>query len=257
MAGGRFDGKIVVVTGGASGIGKAAVVEFLGEGASVVVIDRSKEGIAEVEKEFKTKGHEPMMLAGDVTSAADVGRMVGEVMRKHGRIDVLFNNAGILVEGTVEEVSEADWDRIMSVNVKGPFLMSKAIVPVMLAQGAGVIVNNASCSGLVGDRGAVAYNTSKGAVVLMTKCLALDYADRGIRVNCVCPGEIETPMFMQEVSRRGVSVDEYRKEICAFHPIGRLGRPEEVAKAVAFLASEESSFITGTALSVDGGYTSQ
>lgn len=257
MAAGRFDGKIVVVTGGASGIGKAAVVEFLGEGASVVVIDRSKEGIAEVEKEFRTKGLEPMMLAGDVTSAADVGRMVGEVMRKHGRIDVLFNNAGILVEGTVEEVSEADWDRIMSVNVKGPFLMSKAVVPVMLAQGAGVIVNNASCSGLVGDRGAVAYNTSKGAVVLMTKCLALDYADRGIRVNCVCPGEIETPMFMQEVSRRGVSVDEYRKEICAVHPIGRLGRPEEVAKAVVFLASEESSFITGTALSVDGGYTSQ
>jgi NAD(P)-dependent dehydrogenase (short-subunit alcohol dehydrogenase family) len=257
LAGGRFDGKIVVVTGGASGIGKAAVVEFLGEGASVVVIDRSKEGIAEVEKEFRTRGLEPMMLAGDVTSAADVGHMVGEIMRKHGRIDVLFNNAGILVEGTVEEVSEADWDRIMSVNVKGPFLMSKAVVPVMLAQGAGVIVNNASCSGLVGDRGAVAYNTSKGAVVLMTKCLALDYADRGIRVNCVCPGEIETPMFMQEVSRRGMPVEDYRKEICAFHPIGRLGRPEEVAKAVVFLASEESSFITGTALSVDGGYTSQ
>lgn len=257
LAGGRFDGKTVVVTGGASGIGKATVEEFLREGASVVVVDRSEDGVAEVRKELKAKGHEPLMLVGDVTSASDVARMVGDIMGKYGRIDVLFNNAGILVEGTVEQVSEADWDRIMSVNVKGPFLMSKAVVPVMLAQGAGAIVNNASCSGLVGDRGAVAYNTSKGAVVLMTKCLALDYADKGLRVNCVCPGEIETPMFMQEVSRRGIPVDEYRKEISGYHPIGRLGRPEEVAKAVVFLASEESSFITGAALSVDGGYTSQ
>lgn len=258
LAGGRFHGKVVVVTGGASGIGKATVDEFLSEGATVVAVDRSKEGLAKLEEELRAAGREPpTTLTGDVTSSEDVKRMIDAVARTHGRIDVLFNNAGILVEGTVEEVSEADWDRIMSVNVKGPFLMSKAVVPIMLAQGSGVIVNNASCSGLVGDRGAVAYNTSKGAVVLMTKCLALDYARRGIRVNCICPGEIETPMFLQEVSRRGVPVEDYRKEMSEYHPIGRLGKPREVARTVLFLASDESSFITGTALSVDGGYTSQ
>ncbi len=256
MAGGRFEGKVAVVTGGASGIGKATVVEFLSEGAVVVAVDRSVEGLARLEEELGSKGS-LTTIAGDVTSSEDVGRMVGEVVKKHGRIDVLFNNAGILVEGTVEEVSEDDWDRIMAVNVKGPFLMSKAVVPVMLGQGGGAIVNNASCSGLVGDRGAVAYNTSKGAVVLMTKCLALDYARKGIRVNCICPGEIETPMFLQEVSRRGVPVEDYRKEMSEYHPIGRLGRPREVARTVLFLSSDESSFVTGAALSVDGGYTSQ
>jgi NAD(P)-dependent dehydrogenase (short-subunit alcohol dehydrogenase family) len=127
----------------------------------------------------------------------------------------------------------------------------------MLRQGSGSIVNNASCSGLVGDRAAIAYNASKGAVVLMTKCLALDYAQRNVRVNCVCPGEIETPMFLQEVASRGVTVEDYRKEVCEYHPIGRLGRPTEVAKTVLFLASDDASFITGTAVSVDGGYTCQ
>ncbi len=196
-------------------------------------------------------------MSGDVTDHADVKRMVDEIMTRLGRIDVLFNNAGILVEGTVEQVSEAEWDRIMAVNVKGVFLMTKEVIPVMLKQGGGSIVNNASCSGLVGDRSAIAYNTSKGAVVLMTKCLALDYAQKNIRVNCVCPGEIETPMFLQEVASRGTTVDAHRKEISEYHPIGRLGRPSEVANTVVFLASDDASFITGTAVSVDGGYTCQ
>jgi dihydroanticapsin dehydrogenase len=127
----------------------------------------------------------------------------------------------------------------------------------MLKQGKGVIVNNASCSGLVGDRNAIAYNTSKGAVVLMTKCLALDYSLKNIRVNCVCPGEIDTPMFRQEAKSRGLPIEEYRKQLCEYHPIGRLGKPDEVANAVLFLASDEAGFITGTAFSVDGGYTCQ
>jgi len=127
----------------------------------------------------------------------------------------------------------------------------------MLKQKKGVVVNNASCSGLVGDRNAIAYNTSKGAVVLMTRCLALDYSRKNIRVNCVCPGEIDTPMFRQEAKARNKPVEEYRKELCDYHPIGRIGRPEEVANAVLFLASDDASFITGTAFSVDGGYTCQ
>jgi dihydroanticapsin dehydrogenase len=135
--------------------------------------------------------------------------------------------------------------------------MSIHVVPVMLRQRGGAIVNNASCSGLVGDRNAIAYNTSKGAVVLMTKCMALDYAKKNIRVNCVCPGEIDTPMFRQEAKARKMPLEEYRKELCKYHPIGRLGVPEEVANAVLFLASDDASFITGTAFSVDGGYTCQ
>jgi len=253
----RFEGKGVLITGGASGIGKATAERFLEEGAKVAIIDVSPKNCADALKELRKKGHQPVMITGDVTKSRDVARMVEGARRKLGKIDVLFNNAGILVEGTVEDVSEKDWDKIMAVNVKGVFLMSKAVMPIMLRQKRGVIVNNASCSGLVGDRNAIAYNTSKGAVVLMTKCLALDYCQKHIRVNCVCPGEIETPMFQQEARSRGMPIDKYRKVLCECHPIGRLGRPVEVANAVLFLASDDASFITGTAFSVDGGYTCQ
>ena len=253
----RFVGKSVVVTGGASGIGKATVKRFLEEGAKVAIVDLSKKNGESVVRELKREGHRPELIVGDVTDSKDVKRMVRVAIEKLGRIDILFNNAGILVEGTIEDVSEADWDRIMAVNVKGVFLMSKEVVPHMLRQKKGVIVNNASCSGLVGDRNAIAYNTSKGAVVLMTKCLALDYSQKNIRANCVCPGEIDTPMFRQEARSRNMPVEEYRKELSEVHPIGRIGRPEEVANAVLFLASDEASFITGIAFSVDGGYTCQ
>lgn len=253
----RFEGKAAVVTGGASGIGKATVERLLEEGARIAIIDISKKAGNETVEELRGKGYDPLLVSGDVTDHADVKKMVDGIMAGLGRIDVLFNNAGILVEGTVEEVSEEDWDRIMAVNVKGVFLMSKEVIPVMLKQGGGSIVNNASCSGLVGDRAAIAYNASKGAVVLMTKCLALDYARKNIRVNCVCPGEIETPMFLQEVASRETTIEAYRKEISDYHPIGRLGRPSEVANTVAFLASDDASFITGAAVSVDGGFTCQ
>ncbi len=257
MSGKRFVGKGVIVTGGASGIGKATAERFLGEGAKVAIVDMSRKNVEATAKEFKRKGYRPIMIIGDVTDSKDVKRMVREARTKLGSIDVLFNNAGILVEGTIEQVSEEDWNKIMAVNVNGPFLMTKEVVPVMLKQKKGVIVNNASCSGLVGDRNAIAYNTSKGAVVLMTKCMALDYCTKNIRVNCVCPGEINTPMFRQEAKARNMPIEEYRKVMGECHPIGRLGEPVEVANAVLFLASEEASFITGTAFSVDGGYTCQ
>lgn len=253
----RFEGKSVIVTGGASGIGKATSQAFMEEGAHVAVIDLSKRSCKEFEEEMGRMELEPLVLNGDVTRPKDVSRVVERVLKERGCIDVLFNNAGILVEGTVEDVSEEDWDRIMAVNVKGVFLMCKAVVPHMLRRGKGAIVNNASCSGLVGDRNAIAYNTSKGAVVLLTKCLALDYAGRGVRANCVCPGEIDTPMFRQEARSRRMPVEEYRKLLTEVHPIGRLGVPREVADAVLFLASDEASFVTGAAFSVDGGYTCQ
>lgn len=253
----RFVGKGVIVTGGASGIGKATAERFLVEGAKVAIIDISEKNGKSALKELRGRGYKPNLVTGDVTNSTDVKRMVKEAKSALGSIDVLFNNAGILVEGTIEEVSEKDWDRIIAVNVKGVFLMSKEVIPIMLKQKKGVVVNNASCSGLVGDRNAIAYNTSKGAVVLMTKCMALDYARKNIRVNCVCPGEIDTPMFRQEARARGLPVEEYRKQLSECHPIGRLGLPEEVANAVAFLASDEAGFIIGAAFSVDGGYTCQ
>jgi len=253
----RFEGSSVIVTGGASGIGKATAEAFMEEGADVSVIDLSEKSCTAFRREMSQRGFEPLVLKGDVTRSGDVSRMVRKVLKEHDRVDVLFNNAGILVEGTIEDVAEEDWDRIMAVNVKGVFLMSKAVVPAMLRQGKGVIVNNASCSGLVGDRNAIAYNTSKGAVVLLTKCLALDYAQKNIRANCVCPGEIDTPMFRREAKSRRMPVEEYRRQLCEVHPIGRLGVPKEVAAAVLFLASDEASFITGAAFSVDGGYTCQ
>lgn len=257
MAEKRFEDKRVLVTGGGSGIGLATSEAFLEEGARVAILDASTRNGKTAVAHLRSRGHDPLLFTGDVSRSADVKRMVRGATRRLGGVDVLFNNAGILVEGTVEEVSEKDWDRIMGVNVKGVFLMSKEVVPIMLKQRKGAIVNNASCSGLVGDRNAIAYNTSKGAVVLMTKCLALDYAQKNIRVNCVCPGEIETPMFHQEARSRKMPIDEYRKELCAYHPIGRLGVPREVANAVLFLASDDASFITGAAFSVDGGYTCQ
>lgn len=253
----RFEGRCVIVTGGASGIGKATAVRFMDEGARVAIIDKSPGGCRQTLKELRGRGYDPLVLTGDVSRSNEVKTTVRRVMAEFERIDILFNNAGILVEGTVEDVSEEDWDHIMAVNVKGVFLMSKEVVPIMLKQGQGAIVNTASCSGLVGDRNAVPYNTSKGAVVLMTKCMALDYAQRNIRVNCVCPGEIETPMFVQEAKGRGVPLDRYRRMLSEQHPVGRLGRSEEVADAVLFLASDDASFITGVAFSVDGGYTSQ
>ncbi len=254
----RFVGKGVIVTGGGSGIGKATVTRFLEEGAKVAVVDVSEKNGKNALAELRRKGlKSAKLILGDVTKHDEVRRIVKEAKAYLGKVDVLFNNAGILVEGTIEKVTEEGFDRIMAVNVKGVFLMSKEVIPIMLKQKRGVIVNNASCSGLVGDRNAIAYNTSKGAVVLMTKCLALDYCKKNIRANCVCPGEIETPMFHQEARSRNMPIAEYRKELCEYHPIGRLGRPEEVANAVLFLASDDASFITGTALSVDGGYVCQ
>lgn len=257
VEGRRFEGKTVIVTGGASGIGKATAERFLEEGAKVALVDISKRRLDETVSEFRERGFEARGYFGDVSKSSDVKKIVKTILKDLGPIDVLFNNAGILIEGTIEDVSEKDWDRIMDINVKGTFLMCKEVIPIMLKRKRGVIVNNASCSGLVGDRHAVAYNTSKGAVVLMTKCLALDYARKNIRVNCVCPGEIDTPMFRQEARSRNLPVEEYRKQLCEVHPIGRLGIPREVANAVLFLASDDASFVTGAAFSVDGGYTCQ
>jgi meso-butanediol dehydrogenase/(S,S)-butanediol dehydrogenase/diacetyl reductase len=182
---------------------------------------------------------------------------VGDLVARHERLDVLFNNAGIFEPGEVHEIDEADWDRQLAVNLRSVYLVSHHVVPVMLDQGAGAIVNNASVAGLVGDHSAAAYCASKGGVALLTKQMALDYAARGIRVNAICCGEIDTPLFVRESGQLGMTPDEYRVILNEAHPIGRIGLPSEAAAAVAFLASDDASFITGVLLPVDGGYVAQ
>ncbi len=189
-----------------------------------------------------------------MTQADDCRRAVEQTVAELGGLDVLFNNAGIIRRATVVDADEADWDRVMAVNVKSVFLMSKVAVPVMAAAGGGAIVNTASGWGLVGGQKAAAYCASKGAVVLLTKAMALDHGPQGIRVNCICPGDTDTAMLRQEAAQLGEPVDRFLAD-SAQRPLGRLGRPEEIAQAALYLASDAASFVTGAALVVDGGGT--
>jgi NAD(P)-dependent dehydrogenase (short-subunit alcohol dehydrogenase family) len=195
-----------------------------------------------------------MFVGADVSSASDCQRVVNETEHAFGHTDILFNNAGVYYPQTALECSEREWDEQIDVNLKGTFLMSKAVLPGMIARKSGVIINNASGWGIVGGDHAVAYCASKGGVVLMTKAMAIDHGAQGIRVNCVCPGDVETPMLPADAKMRGLKWEDYIAG-CANRPLGRVGTVEEIAKAVLFLASDDSSFMTGAALVVDGGGT--
>jgi meso-butanediol dehydrogenase / (S,S)-butanediol dehydrogenase / diacetyl reductase len=263
----RFTGLVAVVTGGASGIGLAVVARLLDEGAKAVIADLDGENAARAADGLRARAaargdggwaaSRVETVTVDVSRSDDVRRLVEGVAAAHGRIDVLFNNAGIFESGEVHEVEEDAWDRQLAVNLRSVYLVSHAVVPMMLAQGRGAIVNNASVAGIVGDVKSAAYCASKGGVALLTRAMALDYAGRGIRVNAICCGEIDTPLFEREAGQLGMTVDGYRAVLNEAHPIGRIGRPEEAAAAVAFLASDDASFVTGVLLPVDGGYAAQ
>lgn len=251
----RFSGKSVLVTGGGSGIGLATALAFAREGARVAVADVSAERGEAAVAAGRAEGVDLLFFRGDVSKETDAASLVERAVRAFGRLDILFNNAGILIEASVHEMSEADWDRILAVNLKGAFLMAKHAVRAMLRQGGGTIVNTASVNALVGDPDEAAYCASKAGVALLTKSMALAYAKDHIRVNAVCPGWTETRMFQQEADHRGVTLQAYRGVAAAQHPVGRVGRPEEIASVVLFLASEESSYMTGALVVADGGYT--
>jgi NAD(P)-dependent dehydrogenase (short-subunit alcohol dehydrogenase family) len=247
----KLKNKVALITGGTSGIGEATALLFAKEGAEVAITGRNAErGNKLVEK---VEG-DAIFIKSDVRVAQDCREAVDETIMRFGRLDILFNNAGVFYAQDAIECSEEEWDMQLDVNLKGTFLMSKYALPGMIAQGSGVIINNGSGWGLVGGDKAVAYCASKGGVVLLTKAMAIDHGRQGIRVNCICPGDVDTPMLPEDAKFRGMKLDEYMAG-AANRPMGRVGTPEEIAKAVLFLASDDSSFMTGSALVVDGGGT--
>ena len=248
----RFEGKVVVVTGAGHGIGRATARRFAREGGEVIVVDINEAGAAETAGLISEDGGAALALAADVSDERAVGDLGSRIAADRGRVDVLHNNAGRLRGGSVTDLSVDEWDRTFAVNVRSMFLVSRAVIPLMLPNG-GAIVNTASTSGLVGEIGIPAYNSSKGAVVNLTRQLAPDYTREGIRVNCVCPGWI--PTGFNDPVLADMTDDEVDGMVKATVPMGRQGTPEEIAAAVTFLASDDATYITGHALVVDGGLT--
>jgi len=248
----RLEGKKAVVTGGAGGIGRATSLAFATVGASVAVVDLNGEAAQAVADEIRAAGGTAIAIAADVSSEPDIERVVATAQQAFGGIDVVFNNAGIIRRTTAVETTVEEWDRVFGVNVRAIFLMCKHVVPIMAAAGGGSIVNTGSGWGLKGGGQAISYCASKGAVVNMTRALAIDHGPQGIRVNSVNPGDVDTGMLRDEARQLGQDQAGFLAE-AAERPLNRMGQPREIAAAVVWLASDDSSYVTGAALVVDGG----
>ena len=244
----RFDGKVALVTGGGGGIGSAIARRLASEGAHVVVTDVNAEAAQAVAAEIATAGHQASAIAANIARAEECHTLVKQVLAAQGQIDVLVNNAGINRRGNIMAISEDDWDATFAVNIDAMFHLCRAVIPQMMARGAGAIVNTASQWGLHPAPNHIAYNVSKAAVASFTQNLARDYAPHGIRVNAVCPGEIHTPMLEAGVKRSGRTIADLDRMV----PYGRIGKPEEVAALVAFLASDEAPFMCGSLVEITG-----
>lgn len=249
---GRLQGKVALITGAASGIGRATALLLAQEGASVAVIDLDEVRGLELVHVLKVGGARAIFVPANIAQAADCQRAVRCTITELGGLDILFNNAGIIRRTTVLDISEEDWDLVMAVNVKSIFLLSRFAIPHMIEIGGGVVINTASGWGLIGGQRAASYCASKGAVVQLTKAMALDHGPQNIRVNCICPGDTNTTMLRSEARQLGEPAENFLRE-AAERPLQRIGQPEDIAQAVLYLASDAAAFVTGTALVVDGG----
>lgn len=246
----RLKGKIALVTGAGSGIGRACALALAREGAQVALVGRRKDRLAEVAREI---GPSALVLAADVSKKSEVDRVVERAAAHFGSLNILLNNAGVLYIGTAEQITEEQWDETFNINVRGLWLLSRAVLPHMRKAGGGSIINMASVLGINGARSRASYAPSKGAVVLLTKCMAIDHGPENIRANAICPSFVETDLTAGVLSM-AADPEAVRRDRIAAHPIGRLGRPEDLAGLAVYLASDESSWVTGAVFPVDGGY---
>jgi meso-butanediol dehydrogenase / (S,S)-butanediol dehydrogenase / diacetyl reductase len=248
----KLKNRVALVTGGASGIARATARLFAREGANVMVADGSVPGGLETVEQIRGEGGQASFTELDVSQSAQVNRIVEATVNQHGRLDILFNGAGILAYGTVLETAEDTWNRMISINLTGTYLCCRAVIPHMIQQGRGAIINVSSTAGAHDAvPRAVAYVSSKGGVAMLSRAMAIDHAKQGIRVNAICPGPTDTPMLRKAMTSE--ELDAFAKTF----PMGRLGQPEEIANAALFLASDDASFVTGSLLYVDGGQTAQ
>ena len=250
----RFEKKVVVVTGAGSGIGRACAVNFAAEGASVVIVDVNQAAADAVVEEIASAGGQAVAVLADVSKAADAQKIAQQAVARFGGIDCLVNNAGIQTYGTVVDTDEELWDRTLNINLKGVFLVSKFCVPEIAKRGGGAVVNMGSVQGIRTQRNVAAYTATKGAILALTRTMALDHAAQNIRVNAVAPGSVDTPMLrwaagLFEPDNPEGLIDEWK----TLHPLGRVARSDEIAQVVMFLASEQASFVTGATIVVDGG----
>ena len=253
----RLNNKVAIITGAGSGIGAATAVIFAKEGARVVIADIEKNKGMDTVDLIKSNNGEAIFVQVDLTAADSIKKMVISTIETYDRLDILVNNAGIYLQANAVDTSEKDWNRIMDVNLRGVFLCCKYSIPEMIKGGkGGVIVNVGSEAGIVGIKNQVAYNVSKGGIIALTRSMAVDFATQNIRVNCVCPGTTETTLVKEALSKAS-DPEKARRELEMVRPANRLGRPEEIAYGILYMASDESPYATGTILSIDGGYTAQ
>ena len=248
----RLQGKVAIVTGAGTGIGRACALAMAREGARLALVGRREEKLRHLANEIGNSGS-VMAVAADVSRQADIEDLIARTVERFGRINVLLNNAGVLHVGNAEQITEAQWDETFNINVRGLWLLSRAVLPHLRKAGGGSIVNMASVLGINGARNRASYAPSKGAVVLLTKCMAIDHGPQNIRVNAICPSFVETDLTAGVLST-APDPQAVRRERIAVHPLGRLGEPEDIAELAVYLASDESSWVTGTAFPVDGGY---
>ncbi len=248
----RLEGKVALITGGTSGIGSATAIRFAGEGAAVAITGRNSERGEQVVEDIVANGGEALFIRSDVRSSEDCRHAVVQTLERFGKIDVLFNNAGVFHPKSILDCTEEEWDETIDSSLKGAFLMSKYVLPSMIEHGSGSIIHTSSGWGILGGEKAAAYCAAKGGLIVMAKAMAIDHGPDGIRVNCVCPGDVLTPMLPDDAAKRGMSWDDYAVG-AADRPLGRIGTAEDIANAALYLASDESSFVTGEALVVDGG----